>query len=393
MGPPRGARGRAGDQPGVSRSRRAGKANARILRNLQDLEACASTSRSLNLLAVWRRYSDDPDYQARPFFQNPILNRCFIVKHRFRPDERDLVPTGGSSGTKIILPIDPTELAAGAHSFFVNQRGYQQFLEELSSDGRISETDSALLDLLDTLPSLDPFLMRERLRQRGYAPARCYFDLTDADADAMLSFVREELAPLIGMSFGNVDAQMQPRVAKLAEKLMRNTGDKELEPLRMGLGISAQDFEECMFCWKGFIYYKWSLNRLIPQVKPVASEIGAAKARGEVTADEERYIELARVRLRQALAHSCATVRVTLKVYDDAYADLTRNGQPLAFRTFLLQAPDLFHDLGERLGSIQHILSFWRYRFPEKARRQVNGEELSDILADFEASLNFDKDG
>ena len=63
------------------------------------------------------------------------------------------------------------------------------------------------MDLLDTLPSLDPFLMRERLRQRGHEPARCYFDLTDADAEAMLSFVREELAPLIGMSFGNIDAQ------------------------------------------------------------------------------------------------------------------------------------------------------------------------------------------
>jgi hypothetical protein len=372
-------------------SRRAGKGNARALRNLRHLEACASTSRALNLLAAWRRYRDDPEYAEKPFFRSAMLNRCFIVKHRYRPDERDLVLAGGASGTKIIMPFDPGDLAAGAHSFFVHQKGYDQFLDEVSGDGRIDARDAKLLELLHRLPSLDPFLMRERLKQSGFEPAQCYFDLTEADAEAMISFVREELTPLIGMSFGNVDAQMSGRVAKLAQKLMRNTGDRDLEPLRMGLSISKDDFEEAMFCWKGFIYYKWSLNRLIPQIKPVAAEIGSAMARGEVNADEERYIEQARGRLKQALAKACATVGATLTIYDHAYGELTRNGQPQAFRDFLLRAPALFHELGERLGAIQHILSFWRYRFPAGVRQQITGDELSDILADFEVSLNFDK--
>ena len=41
--------------------------------------------------------------------------------------------------------------------------------------------DDRMLQVLDGLPSLDPFLMRERLKKEGFAPARCYFDLTDAD--------------------------------------------------------------------------------------------------------------------------------------------------------------------------------------------------------------------
>jgi len=159
----------------------------------------------------------------------------------------------------------------------------------------------------------------------------------------------------------------------------------------MGLGISKADFEEAMFCWKGFIYYKWSLNRLIPQVRPVAEEIGRVAARGEATRDEEQYIEAARNRLKHALGRGCATVHTTLQIYDHAYAELTKNGQPTVFRDFLLRAPSLFHDLGERLGSIQHIISFWRYRFPAGVRVNMSGEELSDILADFEVSLGNDK--
>ena len=107
--------------------------------------------------------------------------------------------------------------------------------------------------------------------------------------------------------------------------------------------------------------------------------------------DDQVFIGTVRERLIRSINSACRTVRLTLKVYDDAYADLTINGQPKAFREFLLNAPSLFYELGERLGAIQHIISFWRYRFPESSRPKVNVDELLDLLGDFEMSLNFEK--
>jgi len=86
---------------------------------------------------------------------------------------------------------------------------------------------------------------------------------------------------------------------------------------------------------------------------------------------------------------ACETVRLTLKIYDDAFADLTVNGQPKAFREFLLNAPNLFFELGERLGAVEHIVSFWRYRFPVGRPIRVNAEELVDLFSDFETSISF----
>ena len=89
------------------------------------------------------------------------------------------------------------------------------------------------------------------------------------------------------------------------------------------------------------------------------------------------------------MTNSCRKVTETLSVYDDAYEGLTRHNDPLRFRDFLLQAPALFNELGERLGGIDHIISFWRFRFPEDRRSSlVTPEELSDIFSDFEQSLN-----
>jgi hypothetical protein len=84
-------------------------------------------------------------------------------------------------------------------------------------------------------------------------------------------------------------------------------------------------------------------------------------------------------------------VRLTLKVYDEAYADLTQNSQPMAFRRFLLNAPNLFFELGERIGAVEHILSFWRFRFAPNAPKRISAEELVDLFVDFETSINFNK--
>jgi hypothetical protein len=55
----------------------------------------------------------------------------------------------------------------------------------------------------------------------------------------------------------------------------------------------------------------------------------------------------------------------------------------VTFRDFLLSAPHLFVNLGEKIGVISHIVSFWRFRFPDKASLTVDGEELSMIFQDF----------
>ena len=363
----------------------------RAIRSLQHLEANASTARTLNLLAVWRKYGEqDQDYRGYPFFQNPTMNRSIIVKHRLRPNEREAFTDGRSGATKVILPIDVNNLKVGARSFFVGQVGYRQVMEELYGSTGHYGRDDDLLQLLDALPSLDPFLMRERLRKNGIAPARCYFNLSEADLARMFEFARQEVTPLIAITFDDLDFVIKEKTSKLASKILANAADEDLEPLRQGMGLDKRAFEEGIFCWKGFIYYKWSLNGLLPKIKPISAELDTIRPGLGTSSDDRAFIATARERLSRAIADACETVRLTLAIYDDAYHDLTRNGQPMAFREFLLKAPTLFFELGERLGALQHIVSFWRFRFPEGARLSIAGDELVDILADFEFSLSFD---
>ena len=93
-----------------------------------------------------------------------------------------------------------------------------------------------------------------------------------------------------------------------------------------------------------------------------------------------------RVVVRDLIKRAMTETRETMKVYDVAYSSLTQSGNPLMFRDFLLDAPRMFARLGDQLGAIQHVVSFWKFRFgPRSAPPGVS--ELIDIFMDFETSL------
>jgi hypothetical protein len=359
----------------------------RSVRSLEHLETSASTARVLNLRMVAKRKSNDPEYNAHPLFKNASLNTSIIVKHRLRPNELEQFPTPRRSATKILVPIEVNDLRLGARYVFIGQRRFEQSLYEAFGIAIGSDSaDLRTLNILDETPTLDPFLLREQLRRHNLEPARCYFELSQADTQRMFDFAQREIEPLVRMSVGS-DAAAHTHAAKLTRKILANSADADLEPLRQTMQLDKQQFQEGVFCWKAFLYYKWQLADLLPRVSPILQEIETIRPRGPQSADIRTYLKEARETLRKALIASCRAVKTTLEIYDSAYANLTQNSDPTAFRDFLLRAPDMFNDLGERLGGIEHILSFWRFRFPGGKLPVISPEELADMFLDFEGSV------
>ncbi|MDR3509058.1 MAG: hypothetical protein P4L64_14290 [Caulobacteraceae bacterium] len=361
----------------------------RAIRSLEHLQNSASTARVLNLREVAQRMSADPDFMARPMFKNPDLNRAIIVKHRLRSNELEEFTLPRATATKILLPIDHCDLKMGARYLFVGQKGFDELLQEtFNIQIGFDSNDYRTLRLLDETPSLDPFLLREQLKRHGLEPARCYFDLSPADTRRMLTFAQHEIEPLIHMSIGQ-DPAFAARARKLAHMILSNVSSADLDPLRRTLMLEQNQYQEGIFCWKAFLYYKWRLNELLPDVTQVSKQIETVRPRGVVDIDTRTLLVQLRENIRSAFMASLRRVRDTLSVYDRAYQGLTQQQNPIAFRNFLLQAPDLFNELGDRLGAVDHVISFWRFRFPSNRPVMITGDELADIFTDFEFSLNY----
>ena len=176
-------------------------------------------------------------------------------------------------------------------------------------------------------------------------------------------------------------------ISKLVTLLLSGEVDHRLEPLRLTLGLEGDNFGEGVFCWKGFLYYKWVLSNLWPELRAVISELTEVKIVGPRDNELLREVKDIGQRVNSRIMGQVKKVRDTLQVYDDAFAELTQAGNPMAFRDFLLKSPEMFITLGERTGMVSHIASFWRYRFPKGRPLQAELDELFDILQDVHHGL------
>ena len=360
--------------------------NDRSVRSLASLQNTGSTSRILNLLRVFKDHGETDEHRRRPMFQNAVLNRSLILKHRLRANERELFDNHRTSATKIILPIDRNDLRSGGRYAFVGQRGYDQMMTGmLGPTGAECAVDRKTLEVLDDLPSFDPFLLREQLRRNGFDPAPCYFNISQGDLRRMFAFVQVEVRELVNISLGGVAGANA--TASLVQKLLGENAALELQPLRHTLKLEETEYEEGLFCWRGFLYYKWGLQENLKAAPVVAEQVCGIRTRGPADADTKAYLGDARERLARGILDACHQIEATLRVYDDAYAQLTREGNPQAFRDFLLNAPVMFVELGERLGALNHIISFWKYRFAGLKPQTLQPLELADLLMDFDDSL------
>jgi hypothetical protein len=358
-------------------------------RDLSLIRASGSTARVLNLALTYERFGETEEYSTKPLFRNPRLNRALILKHVIRAHERELFTRPVTTATKVILPYAAAELALGGVSFMVNEIRFERLLKD-AVGGYTSEADlladAELLRALAALPSFDPFLLRERLRHLGINPARAYFDIAEADIVRMRTFVGREIAQLVSLAFATGGADAGGLSQRLADKLMTDETAKTLDPLRETLRLSGEEYIEGVFAWKGFLYYKW----LMDEIRPGLAEFNPRFAGLRVvrsTSEERQQLAETRRDILDKMRLALARVDETLLEYGAAFAALAE-GQPSAFRNFLLKAPSMFIPIGEAVGVIRHIDSFWRFRFPDAATPMMEADEAIEVLHDFETTVD-----
>jgi hypothetical protein len=366
----------------------------RGFRSLEALSRQGSTSRVLNLHRIFELHGRQADHAAAPFFEDRILNRAIIIKHRLRSDETYLMPRSQQVATKIVFPFDRTELRSGGQSVFVGQAGYKDVMAEvLGPETPHTKKDLALLKLLAKLPSLDPFLLKEYLLRNGYHPSDCYFEISVADMERMRSFAADQISSLINLAFSSRGEVDKDAVTRLADALLSSNADERLDPLRLTLGLEGNAFKEGVFSWKGFLYYKWQMTQATRKLNTVLGEVDLVRPIGRPDKVLLEQIDGRRVSLKKAIRGAARACNAILALYDDSFGDLVNRGKASAFRKFLLEAPYMFMELGNNMGVISHIGSFWAYRFPEGGALAMDGLEFCDMLTEFEHSLANEKGG
>ncbi len=362
------------------------------VRSLEILHKHGSTARVLDLLRVWENHSDDFDYVSNPIFNSQKLNRALIVKHRLRSDEEYLMSRRQRIVTKIIFPLVGNSLNLGGQSFFVGQKNFKSILSKATGvEDEELDQDIEILKVMDKLPSLDPFLLREQMRRAGVKAADCYFTISPHDQELMHNFAAYEISRLVEVAFSNNEETPTNLVNKMVGFIMSNEADEHLEPLRIAMGLEGFEFSEGVFAWRGFLYFKWQMGEIFDKIPKILSSLEHIRITGKPDLQTRKNIDANAAELKKSLERIAIACKSLVQLYDRAFSDLVDKAHATAFRKFLLSSPKLFLELGTMMGIVSHIISFWQYKFPNIQYGEIDARDYEILLRDFCNSMDIEK--
>ena len=356
------------------------------VQSLRSITARSSSARVLDLHSLALDQVENEDHRHRPMFIHPVLNRTIIVKHHPRPGEFEYAPDRGAIVTKVIFPFDPDDLDLGGQFLLVDDPALpEQLVRQLDYSEIDPERDLTVLQLLDKLPTLDPFLLNEALNANRIDVAPCYFRLSVADKTEMRDFVAQQVETLIGLCFGEVASGGKAK--RLSELILSADDGPELDPLRLAMQMGEDQFSQAMFLWKAVLYYRWRSRMLWPDVKATRRSIAAVDTQ-RFDPDSGRFARTAIGQLETLMGDCERRVAELFKMYDDVFEALTQSRTPEPFRRFLVDGPKVFARLGERMGRLEQLVSYWQHQFPGRKTRHLSPEAIVDGLRNLTAALS-----
>lgn len=358
----------------------------KTVRNLAALARSGSSMRVLNLATVALRDEETAGYAERPFFENRLLNASIIVKHRLRPSETDLFADSRRHGTKIVIPFDRHDLSRGGYSVFVGERRWFDCLAEVIPQIDPSSRDIAILYLLDQYPSLDPFLISELMKRAGHDIAPCYFNLNATEVERMRRFTANEIRQLIDLALGDRGVN-EGGLLILVESLLTGGDDGRLTPLRRALRMSEPEFSKGLFAWRGILYYKWQHERLLKDAQSFMKSLKSLQISGPIDDMGSSQLRRSQVTVVAKVRNAHQHVARLMRSYDSAYSEITSSSNAARFRTFLLEAPQMFDTLSETIGITSDLIHYWLFMFPGPLRPTLTIEGALSTLADFDTAL------
>ena len=357
------------------------------LSDLRALSIRISSSRMVNLHQLWLDRPRDPEYESRPVFHQPLLNRSIIIKYNPKPGEPEFGLNNRLSVTKLILPLDVNNLGLGGQFLVASQPDFVERLQRaVDYSSHDFKRDHRMIRILDALPSFDPYLLDQATRHADMRIARCYLRLTKADFEHLNAFITAEMAPLIAL-VAPPSRFSGPRDNRLISLLLSNEDNAEaLKVLGAALRMSKEQFSVALFSWKAILFYKWRMSGLGDRIKRTLTQIRDIRPAKRPSGQMSQALEEARRALLQqgqGLWRDCLGVE---QGYDLAYDALIREGKPKGFRDFLLRAPGLCTQLGDELGRLDHLCAYWK-SLMDSDIREMMAEELCGVLIDISRGL------
>jgi hypothetical protein len=323
----------------------------------------AGSSRVFNCNALTRQVLAK-DANAARFFRNPPLNNLVFIKDTVPENERKgiYVPP---VGTKLYFPFNEGDIYEGGRTIFLHDKHLQQsILENFGQGAQLTKEalaeDMRLLEVLDSLPSLDPFLMKDVFMRRGLAVNDAYFEISPEQWKEIEIFILQRFEPLVKAAFPDAMSSDE-KARQLVEKIWEAKDVGALKPLIAAFRLPEDKALDIFAAWKGINFYSFQYARVQPRLIEMAKWLkGVEVPVGAVPNDERNKLLATLEGVKDQLRREWQTVETILREYTDGYENMFKHKtNSTQFLGFLRTCSKAYWDLGSGLGKANHAAYCW----------------------------------
>lgn len=352
-------------------------------------ELNAGSSRVYNVDRLHRLVQDAGAGPDEFLFRHPELHRIIFIKQAIR-DSQYMPTRHNRIGTKLYFAFNESNAFEGGKSIFVGDPNFDNALafqagferKRGSIDGYIRDRD--IIQIFDQLPSLDPFLLKDRLLAEALTPHPAYFEISQEEWSRIRDHVMSRFRPIVDFAFGGLDAaRAQARSRLLIEKLWDAKDLEALAPIIKAMELDPREAPQALHGWKGIIYYDYRMASLEASIREFAEWLGRGAEPIDLIPQANRKIVLdVRDATRTLLRERWRKARARLDEYNAAYRKLFIDKQsPGPFITFLGGASDVFVELGDTLSRLDHANEVWRSVIDRHGSKHLKYEPLHQVLS------------
>jgi len=297
--------------------------------------------------------------------------------------------------TGIFIPYSQAEREAGGVVLYVRQRNFELLMREFlgvnyqQTEGP-TKRDTAILEKIDNIPSLDPFLLKQALYKEFPDIDAAYFNITDPEDKAVRDTISRKVTPIVEKALQG-ETSTKTGLGRFIDAIWDPTAP-EATLFVSAFGISASQTQETFEAWRGITYYEWSYGRII---EPVGRLLGWYRSERSKPTDSQRISPSARQQLDTLRISSGRKLSAQARAPDEFFrdyamrhAEFVGKNDPSKFREFLRTASANYWQLGWSITALTHVIGIFSRAAAKSADGCMMSETLFELYRDIDLVLS-----
>jgi len=323
------------------------------------------------------------DPAATPFFRNKALNVTLLIKDT--ASGSDARKNGSSVGTKLYFPFNADNIYEGGRTIFAHDRSFEKAIVEQFGEGALDKValieDLRIINILDKLPSLDPFLMKDVFLRNRIEMNNDYFTISPEAWNEIEQFMLQKFEPLVRAAFANVESSDE-KARQLINTIWEARDLEALKPLITALRLPENQALDIFASWKGIVYYAFQYQSQKMQLMDLMKWLQASEASTTgVPANERKEMMEMLTLVKEQLKSEWQSIEATVRKYEDAYDKMFKHKTGSAdFLAFLKNSNETYWELGNSIGKTNQGVYCWKAMTARVTDGKVSWQHLQEIM-------------